>query len=328
MSLATLAFGTVTIVTGHVFRNRPETGMMIAMGGFGERLRRERESRGITLADISESTKIGSHFLKALEEDHFDKLPGGVFNRGFVRAYSIFLGLDEDEFMEGFETAVAAHQAELIRLQPPPPEPPPKAKKLPNLPVAVGAALLLLIACGAWFLLHRAHDVAGDGAASIAPAREASPPIPLPAAPKAVPQKKAVADTPRNPVSQTPKATGEKQPSHRNSANETTSGDADHSPIENNPVAEPRTPSPGTPIRVELRTVEESWVSVVGDGKVLMEGVLPPDKWKTFRAQKNMVLKTGNAGGVELSYNGRQLPVLGKSKEVKSLTFTSEGQLP
>jgi hypothetical protein len=41
-----------------------------------------------------------------------------------------------------------------------------------------------------------------------------------------------------------------------------------------------------------------------------------------------MVLKTGNAGGVELSYNGRQLPVLGKSKEVKSLTFTSEGQLP
>ncbi len=295
--------------------------MMIAMGGFGERLRRERESRGITLADISESTKIGSHFLKALEEDRFDRLPGGVFNRGFVRAYSIFLGLDEDEFIEGFETALATHQAELIRLQPPPPEPPPKTKKRPTLPIAVGAALLVLIGCAAWVLLHRSHEVAGDGAASIAPAPEANPTVPV------VPPKKPVA-APGNPVVQTPKTTGQKQPSRpKDPENETTSG-VDHPAIENNQLTGLKTLPPGTPIRVQVRTVEESWVSVVGDGKVLMEGVLPPAQSKTFRAQKNMVLKTGNAGGVELSYNGRQLPVLGKSKEVKSLTFTSDGQLP
>lgn len=301
------------------------------MGGFGERLRRERESRGITLADISESTKIGSHFLRALEEDRFDRLPGGVFNRGFVRAYSIFLGLDEDEFIEEFETALAAHQAELVRLQPPPPEPPPKTKKAPNLPVVVGAALLLLIGCVTWVLLHRSRQAGVDGAAStspaIAPAPEASPSVPLPTASKPVSQKKPVA-APGNPVIQAPKATGQKQPSRpRNAANEATSP-TDDPAIEDNPVTELKTLPPGTPIRVEVRTVAESWVSVVGDGKLLMEGVLPADQSKTFRAQKNMVLKTGNAGGVELSYNGRQLPVLGKSKEVKSLTFTSEGQLP
>src|SRR5450631_929215 len=67
------------------------------MGSFGERLRREREMRGISLDDIAESTKIGTRLLRALEEEHFDLLPGGIFDKGFVRAYAKYLGLNEDE---------------------------------------------------------------------------------------------------------------------------------------------------------------------------------------------------------------------------------------
>src|SRR5450755_1931711 len=64
---------------------------------FGEKLKQEREKRKITLEQISASTKIGTRMLQALEEDKFNHLPGGIFNKGFVRAYARFVGLDEDQ---------------------------------------------------------------------------------------------------------------------------------------------------------------------------------------------------------------------------------------
>ena len=67
------------------------------MPSFGEKLKLEREKRKITLEQISTSTKIGTRMLQALEEDKFNQLPGGIFNKGFVRAYSRFVGLDEDQ---------------------------------------------------------------------------------------------------------------------------------------------------------------------------------------------------------------------------------------
>src|SRR5215470_5013586 len=69
----------------------------LAMGAFGDRLRREREMRGITLDEISESTKIARRHLESLEKEDFEALPGGIFNKGFVRAYARYLGLDEDQ---------------------------------------------------------------------------------------------------------------------------------------------------------------------------------------------------------------------------------------
>lgn len=65
-------------------------------GNFGEALRREREMRGVSLEEISNATRISTRFLLALENEQWHELPGGVFNRGFVRSISRFLGLDED----------------------------------------------------------------------------------------------------------------------------------------------------------------------------------------------------------------------------------------
>src|SRR5712691_10994377 len=72
------------------------------MGPFGENLRREREMRNVTLEEISDSTKISVRALQALEAEEFRKLPGGIFNRSFVRTYARFLGLDEDKVMAEF----------------------------------------------------------------------------------------------------------------------------------------------------------------------------------------------------------------------------------
>src|SRR6202163_4846069 len=69
----------------------------LGLPSFGEKLKLEREKRKVTLEQISISTKIGTRMLRALEENQFNQLPGGIFNKGFVRAYSRVLGLDEEQ---------------------------------------------------------------------------------------------------------------------------------------------------------------------------------------------------------------------------------------
>src|SRR3954469_16830263 len=61
--------------------------------------------RAITLEEIADATKIGTRSLKALEDEQFDQLPGGIFNKGFVKAYAKFLGLDEEQAVSDFVTA-------------------------------------------------------------------------------------------------------------------------------------------------------------------------------------------------------------------------------
>lgn len=67
------------------------------MPTLGEELRQRREQRGVTLAEISEATRIGTRFLKAIETDSFSILPGGIFTRSFIRAYAKYVGMNEDE---------------------------------------------------------------------------------------------------------------------------------------------------------------------------------------------------------------------------------------
>jgi cytoskeletal protein RodZ len=69
---------------------------------FGEHLKREREMRGVSLEEISSATRIAPRFLEALENEQWDKLPGGVFNRGFIRAIAHYLGLDEDNLVSEY----------------------------------------------------------------------------------------------------------------------------------------------------------------------------------------------------------------------------------
>lgn len=78
------------------------------MGQFGEELRRERETRGIALEAITDSTKISGRHLNALEQEQFDRLPGGVFNRGIVRGYARVVGLDEETWVDRFMSAYQA----------------------------------------------------------------------------------------------------------------------------------------------------------------------------------------------------------------------------
>ena len=72
------------------------------MSTFGEELKRERNLRGFRLREIADATKINMRYLEALEGNDFEHLPGGVFNRGFVRAYAQFIGVDPDAMVNAY----------------------------------------------------------------------------------------------------------------------------------------------------------------------------------------------------------------------------------
>ncbi len=284
------------------------------MNAFGDRLRRERERRGVTVHDISESTKISSRFLRALEAEDYPNLPGGVFNRGFLRAYCKYLGMDEEELVAEFDAAFTAYQAERLKLLPVVPVPEKKVPKL-KLPryalIAIASVVAIAaVSVGTWLLGSSQKQSNPEATASASE----SPSTPQPDAakesstadsqPETTPVKIAVAKT---------EGLYSRNNSDGSMAN-TAGPKADKKPAK-------------APISLEVRTREDSWISVTADGKMLMDGIMPAESSKRFRAQKNMVLKTGNAGGVELSYNGKALPPLGTSNEVKSLTFTPQGFL-
>lgn len=114
----------------------------MAKGTFGERLKRERELREVTLSEIASATRIAPRFLEALENERWDQLPGGVFGRGFVRTIARYLGLSEEDLLSEYDLA-RGERADTPAARP--------EERIPSppkwLPVAAAvAALVLLVA--------------------------------------------------------------------------------------------------------------------------------------------------------------------------------------
>ena len=90
------------------------------MPTLGSELKRQREERGITLSQISEGTRIGTRFLKAIEEDNFAVLPGGIFTRSFIRAYAKHVGMNDEEAIDRYHQQIAPPVDETLDTPPPP----------------------------------------------------------------------------------------------------------------------------------------------------------------------------------------------------------------
>jgi cytoskeleton protein RodZ len=113
-------------------------------GAFGERLKREREMRGVGLEEISAATRISTRFLAALENERWHELPGGVFNRGFIRAVARFLGLDEEAMIA--EYSLVTHDPPKMAVW----ADSPARARAPLLPWIL-LAVVAVLAAGGWF---------------------------------------------------------------------------------------------------------------------------------------------------------------------------------
>jgi cytoskeleton protein RodZ len=94
-------------------------------GGVGARLREARVRRGLDLGEVAAATKIQTRFLRAIENEEWDLLPGEFYARSFIRGYAAHLGVDDEGFAEELRGASGpAESAErLPRIEPAPPQP-------------------------------------------------------------------------------------------------------------------------------------------------------------------------------------------------------------
>jgi cytoskeleton protein RodZ len=133
------------------------------MASFGEELRRERELREITLREVSHATKINIRYLEAMERNDFAYLPGGLFNRGFVRAYCQHIGIDADSMVNAYllevrsqdggdETSRGLLRGQGSRRAAAPFAPEPREGRVSRWWIA--AIVLILLAASAWAFWH------------------------------------------------------------------------------------------------------------------------------------------------------------------------------
>ena len=74
----------------------------------GEKLRQAREERGISISEVAEQTRISPQYIKSIENDDYKPLPGGIFNKGFVRSYARYVGFDEAQALDEYAQLMAA----------------------------------------------------------------------------------------------------------------------------------------------------------------------------------------------------------------------------
>ena len=284
------------------------------MASFGAQLKQEREKQGLTLEQISLSTKIGTRMLRALEEDHFDQLPGGIFNKGFIRAYARCLHMDEEqaiaEYMAATGTSPLASQSE-ERDQPPVLElPAEKEREASDLPWGIFAVVLLLGAVGfaGWGFYSRESQKSA--------AEAASPAAGVPSASTAANTETSAAQKPDK-ASENPVETRAAAP-----ASEPTSSQP---VITTASPAAPPTVAPRGNLLVVIKAREDSWLSISVDGEIVTRALLTAPAQKSIRAEREIVIKAGNIGALDFEFNGQTLPTQGDYGEVKTLTFDAHG---
>jgi cytoskeletal protein RodZ len=149
------------------------------MPTLGEELRRRREERGTTLAEISEATRIGTRFLKAIESDNFSVLPGGIYTRNFIRSYAERVGMEEDAAIALYHQQVSGQSGESPQPSPaestarPTREPQTRPETVairPNAPprtnwstIVIAAGVLLIILIIAVSLVQRLNRAQTEG---------------------------------------------------------------------------------------------------------------------------------------------------------------------
>lgn len=280
------------------------------MAGFGEKLRRERELRGISLDQIATATKISTRMLKAIEEEKFDLLPGGIFNKGFIRSYAKFLGIDEEQAVADYVAATGPEEPinNLPQITDIPERPARQVDEEGAISWTAIVVLVLLVALGYGAWTYHNHRKAEKESRETAPAAAISAP--------------AVEAPPAERKLQTADVTAPKPP---------TAAPSESTPAKSAPpsTASPAAlktdatePAPKPSVDLVIRTSEESWVQAIADGKTVFSETLPASSEKHVTASRRITLTVGNAGGVEVTYNGATLPDIGGPGKVRTIVFS------
>jgi transcriptional regulator with XRE-family HTH domain len=315
------------------------------MASLGQILKDQREARNISLEEIAAATKIVPRYLEALEADRLKAMPGGFFIKGIIRSYAKAVGLDPEEILGRYRAAGLLSEPEHVRPAAPrrapksepaaapatldlfpaesaplaaeeaEPAPVIQAAPKPRLSYAarrkifaIAWRLLAVLAVLAVLIIiwsNRAPRRPEPRTASV-PTQVILPPPqtsgPTTAArtaaaqPGAEPAPGAVAPT-SNAALPIPSAAPASEPAAK-------------------PAAPPASEEAGKGVTIEITFEAETWIHVQTDGQPKIDGIFPAGATAIARAERLLLLHTGNAGGFTFRLNGRPAKRLGRSGQV------------
>jgi cytoskeletal protein RodZ len=270
----------------------------------GPILEKARKERGLTLEEAEHATKIRKRYLSGLEREDYGALPDAVYARGFLKTYANYLGLDGEELARELrdrrrprrERSSGTYGAPTAsEFDQPLVNPGGLGKKErrrvsgTTIRTLIVAVLALAAVVGALYYVGRGAQSAGES----------------PEQPPAQSEQQAANGPPQ----------GGGQP-------------ADEAGTQDNAQGGGAGDQPAVPPQPETLTVQvsvegdPSWLSVLADGQLSYEQIAEPGFSQTFRAQREISIKTGNAGAVGVVVNGQDLGRLGESGEVLTRDFT------
>lgn len=281
----------------------------------GEYLKRERELRDISLEDVHYSTRIQRKYLEALESDDYEKLPHPTFIKGFIKSYCRFLGVDENDAVLRYEI-FEREQAGMphYRKEPfgseasEPSEERSKQKRDIFLLVAAGVVIIIVLYIG--------YTWKGGSELVVAPLTDEKTEAAEEAPESVVPEQE-----PEN-AEAIPPEVEEPEPA------EQVQKQVDKPALAPKPAPEPAvSPAVEVPVKPTLSDAEKRhaltikaqetvWVQVSIDAEEPFDVILKEGETITWRAAEEFALVVGNAGGVVMTFNGKELPPLGASGEV------------
>jgi cytoskeleton protein RodZ len=311
------------------------TTVTVSVGGH---LRELRTRRGLSLDELSRTTRVASRYLQALENDAFGELPAPVFIRGFIRAYCQAVG-------ESPEEALAYYDGRDGRAFQPPTRPLPPARTSGGDARARGTIVvsfvLLLVLGMALFTValvirpgDRPERSTIEVRPDVAPTSPRSGPAPSPPAgtpgpgPAATSTAPPAGASPSPPVVPAPPAAPAAPAPARSVPPAAQSSPPGASPVAATsasaavraPAAAPTVPGPSleglaasvsAPYRLIARTSDVTWIRVRTEDGRSSEETVPAGEIREWVSDRPFVVTVGNAGGVSLELNGRALPPLG-----------------
>ncbi|MEJ2586757.1 MAG: DUF4115 domain-containing protein [Deltaproteobacteria bacterium] len=306
-------------------------------GELGHLLKQQREKLGLSLNQLSEKTRVRAQFLEAMEEEAWDSLPSPGFVRGFMRSYARAVGLETDRVLSLYEATTFSHEPGSEK------HPSTISVKKRSVPVFLIILLIVVLIGGGAYYAWKTYgptipdaarlrssspdideqadqketEAAGINAAEVlAEGETVTRPAP---SPETAPEAKPTPD-----MGQTPLETREAPEADK--AAQVPSAPAEEAKVEQ-PLAEAaeKTPAPdlgnGHQLTLKAMVKERTWVRIFVDDREPKEYVFQPGSHPQWEANKGFELLIGNAGGIDLEFNGKPLKDLGESGKVIRLFF-------
>lgn len=243
----------------------------------GEPLRKKREESGKDLREIAHTLKIRYDYLKAIEDEEFEKLPVEVYAKGYIRDYARFLKIDPEVILKAYA----------LKTSPPAPEKIPPVSDVtktsrPAIKYLVVAAILLTIAIA--YILSSLNSTPEKPA--VAPTEKPAPAVqPQEIIPLVQEKEKKAEPAVKD---KKPETASQKEPAGK----------------------------PGEGHTLELSAIETTWLLVKIDDAEPKDMLLNPGEALKFSAKQGFSLKIGNAGGIKLIFDGKDMGIPGEKGKV------------